>query len=51
MLFPEPGGRDDAVSGAERLLTGLTPEQAQAVTHGSGPLLLLAGRVPARRKR
>jgi DNA helicase-2/ATP-dependent DNA helicase PcrA len=43
MLFPEPGGRDDAVSGAERLLTGLTPEQAQAVTHGSGPLLLLAG--------
>ena len=28
---------------AERLLAGLTPEQAQAVTHGAGPLLLLAG--------
>jgi DNA helicase-2/ATP-dependent DNA helicase PcrA len=28
---------------AERLLAGLTPEQASAVTHGSGPLLLLAG--------
>jgi DNA helicase-2/ATP-dependent DNA helicase PcrA len=25
------------------LLAGLTPEQAQAVTHGTGPLLLLAG--------
>ena len=25
------------------LLAGLTPEQAAAVTHGSGPLLLLAG--------
>ena len=27
----------------ERLLAGLTLEQAQAVTHGRGPLLLLAG--------
>jgi DNA helicase II / ATP-dependent DNA helicase PcrA len=26
-----------------RLLAGLTPEQAAAVTHGEGPLLLLAG--------
>ncbi|MGN6171306.1 MAG: ATP-dependent helicase [Solirubrobacteraceae bacterium] len=30
---PAPGG----------LLAGLTPEQARAVTHGEGPLLLLAG--------
>src|SRR5450755_4177853 len=28
---------------AEALLAGLTPEQAQAVCHGSGPLLLIAG--------
>jgi len=28
---------------ADGLLAGLTPEQARAVTHGSGPLLLLAG--------
>jgi DNA helicase-2/ATP-dependent DNA helicase PcrA len=28
---------------ADRLLAGLTPEQAQAVKHGRGPLLLLAG--------
>ena len=43
MPFPEPGGRDHAPPGPERLLAGLTPEQAQAVTHGTGPLLLLAG--------
>ena len=29
--------------GADRLLAGLTPEQAQAVRHGRGPLLLVAG--------
>jgi DNA helicase-2/ATP-dependent DNA helicase PcrA len=29
--------------GPERLLADLTPEQAQAVTHDTGPLLLLAG--------
>ena len=43
MTFPEPEGREDAASGPDRLLADLTPEQAQAVTHGSGPLLLLAG--------
>src|SRR5690348_5673102 len=43
MPIPEPGGRHDAAPGPERLLANLTPEQAQAVTHSSGPLLLLAG--------
>ena len=37
------GGRCRLTGGAERLLAGLTPEQVQAVTFGSGPLLLLAG--------
>jgi DNA helicase-2/ATP-dependent DNA helicase PcrA len=39
----DPGVRDHAPPGPERLLAGLTPEQSQAVTFGSGPLLLLAG--------
>ena len=43
MQNPNPGVRDHAPPGPERLLAGLTPEQAQAVTFGSGPLLLLAG--------
>ena len=43
MNCPEPGERDDAPPGRETLLTDLTPEQAQAVTHGAGPLLILAG--------
>ena len=43
MTHPHPGVRDHAPPGTERLLAGLTPEQAQAVTFGSGPLLLLAG--------
>jgi DNA helicase-2/ATP-dependent DNA helicase PcrA len=43
MTLPDPGARDHAPPGIDRLLTGLTPEQAQAVTHGTGPLLLLAG--------
>ena len=43
MTDPNPGVRDHAPPGPERLLAGLTPEQAQAVTLGTGPLLLLAG--------
>ena len=43
MTQSDPGARDHAPPGTERLLAGLTPEQAQAVTHGTGPLLLLAG--------
>src|SRR6201993_4466006 len=43
MTQPDPGAREHAPPGPERLLAGLTPEQAQAVTHGPGPLLLLAG--------
>src|ERR1700757_4476409 len=43
MTHPHPGVRDHAPPGPERLLAGLTPEQAQAVTFGSGPVLLLAG--------
>ena len=43
MTHPHPGAQENARPGTERLLAGLTPEQAQAVTFGSGPLLLLAG--------
>jgi DNA helicase II / ATP-dependent DNA helicase PcrA len=43
MSHPEPERRTNAPPGHERLLAGLTPEQAQAVTHGTGPLLLIAG--------
>jgi hypothetical protein len=43
MTLPDPGARDHAPPGIDRLLAGLTPEQGQAVTHGTGPLLLLAG--------
>jgi DNA helicase-2/ATP-dependent DNA helicase PcrA len=43
MTNPNPGVRNHAPPGPEGLLAGLTPEQAQAVTFGSGPLLLLAG--------
>jgi len=32
-----------AVPGQDALLEGLTPEQSQAVRHGPGPLLLIAG--------
>jgi DNA helicase-2/ATP-dependent DNA helicase PcrA len=43
MPHPEPERPTNAPPGSERLLAGLTPEQAQAVTHGTGPLLLIAG--------
>ena len=43
MTHPDPERRTNAPPGSERLLAGLTPEQAQAVTHGAGPLLLIAG--------
>ena len=43
MPHPDPERRTNAPPGSERLLAGLTPEQAQAVTHGTGPLLLIAG--------
>src|ERR1019366_7033016 len=43
MTLPDPGARENAPPGIDGLLAGLTPEQAQAVTHGTGPLLLLAG--------
>ena len=43
MNHPDPGGRNHAPPGPDRLLAGLTPEQTQAVTFGAGPLLLLAG--------
>jgi DNA helicase II / ATP-dependent DNA helicase PcrA len=43
MTHADPGVRDHALPGTERLLAGLTLEQAQAVTFGAGPLLLLAG--------
>src|SRR5207248_2255652 len=42
MSHPEPGRRVHAPP-ASILLAGLTPEQAQAVTYGTGPLLLIAG--------
>jgi DNA helicase-2/ATP-dependent DNA helicase PcrA len=42
MSHPEPERRTNAPPGTS-LLAGLTPEQAQAVTHGTGPLLLIAG--------
>src|SRR5437763_8837106 len=42
MPHPEPERREHAPPGTS-LLAGLTPERAQAVTHGTGPLLLIAG--------
>jgi DNA helicase-2/ATP-dependent DNA helicase PcrA len=42
MQHPKPGWRGHAPPGIS-LLAGLTPEQAKAVTHGAGPLLLIAG--------
>ena len=37
MPFPEPGGRENAAPGPDRLLADLTPAQAQAEP-SSGPL-------------
>jgi hypothetical protein len=42
MPHPEPERREHPPPGRS-LLAGLSPEQAQAVTHGGGPLLLIAG--------
>src|SRR5438067_13889344 len=42
MPHPDPERREQAPPGTG-LLAGLTPEQAQAVTYGTGPLLLIAG--------
>ena len=48
MTNPNPGVRDHAPPGTERLLAGLTPEQAQAVTFGAGPCCCWPGRARAR---
>ena len=36
-------GAPSATSGVERILDGLNPQQSEAVTHGDGPLLIVAG--------
>jgi DNA helicase-2/ATP-dependent DNA helicase PcrA len=36
-------GTTETVPGAEALLAGLNPDQLRAVTHGDGPLLVVAG--------
>src|SRR6516164_1578354 len=44
MAHPSTGAHPTRVApDLDALLDGLTPEQAQAVRHGSGPLLLIAG--------
>ena len=48
MTCPKPGAREHAPPGIDRLLAGLTPEQAQAVTHRQRPAAV-AGR-PGRRQ-
>jgi DNA helicase-2/ATP-dependent DNA helicase PcrA len=40
---PEVDERGDAPAGLDALLRGLNPEQLRAVTHGQGPLLVVAG--------
>jgi DNA helicase-2/ATP-dependent DNA helicase PcrA len=40
---PEVDERGDAPAGLDALLRGLNPEQLRAVTHGEGPLLVVAG--------
>ncbi|HEV7603930.1 MAG TPA: ATP-dependent DNA helicase [Candidatus Limnocylindrales bacterium] len=39
----EPATAETAPSGLEALLGGLNPDQLRAVTHGDGPLLVVAG--------
>ena len=41
-MDPAPGA-DPSPSGLEALLGGLNPDQLRAVTHGDGPLLVVAG--------
>src|SRR5919197_871242 len=43
MTHPSAGAATPLARGPDALLAGLTAEQAQAVRHGPGPLLLLAG--------
>ncbi len=43
MPHPLRGTREHALPGHDHWLAGLTLEQARAVTHGSGPLLVIAG--------
>ncbi|MDQ6795647.1 MAG: ATP-dependent helicase [Chloroflexota bacterium] len=40
---PEVDAAGDAPAGLDALLGGLNPEQLRAVTHGEGPLLVVAG--------
>jgi len=40
---PTDGADGDGGPAVERLLAGLNPEQRRAVTHGEGPLLIVAG--------
>ncbi len=40
---PDTDARGDAPLGLDALLHGLNPEQLRAVTHGDGPLLVVAG--------
>ena len=40
---PDVDERGDAPAGLDALLRGLNPEQLKAVTHGEGPLLVVAG--------
>ena len=34
----------------ENILAGLNPQQIEAVTHKDGPIMVFAGRVPAKLK-
>src|SRR4051812_37953708 len=40
---PSPVPGDDEMTGVDALLSGLNPEQRKAVTHETGPLLVVAG--------